>query len=92
MALAKGRVERQIDFIRKSFFAARKFVDVADLNAQAVDWCEGRAFDRPWPQDDSLTVRQAFAVEEPRLLELSATGYALGQRLDVSVAKTPWDP
>ena len=86
----KGRVERQIDFIRKSFFAARKFVDVVDLNAQAVDWCEGRAFDRPWPQDDSLTVRQAFAVEEPRLLELPATGYPLGQRLDVSVAKTPY--
>lgn len=86
----KGRVERQIDFIRKSFFAARKFVDVADLNAQAVDWCEGRAFDRPWPQDDSLTVRQAFAVEQPRLLELPVAGYALGQRLDVAVAKTPY--
>ncbi len=86
----KGRVERQIDFIRKSFFAARKFVDVVDLNAQACAWCEGRAFDRPWPQDDSLTVRQAFAVEQPRLLELPGAGYALGQRLDVSVAKTPY--
>lgn len=86
----KGRVERQIDFIRKSFFAARKFVDVADLNAQARDWCEGRAFDRPWPQDDSLSVRQAFAVEQPRLLGLPAAGYALGQRLDVAVAKTPY--
>ena len=86
----KGRVERQIDFIRKSFFAARKFVDVADLNAQAVAWCEGRAFDRPWPQDDSLSVRQAFAVEQPRLLGLPATGYPLGQRLDVAVAKTPY--
>ena len=86
----KGRVERQIDFVRKSFFAAREFVDVADLNAQARDWCEGRAFDRPWPQDDSLTVRQAFAVEQPRLLELPAADYALGQRLDVAVAKTPY--
>ena len=50
----------------------------------------GRAFDRPWPQDDSLSVRQAFAVEQPRLLELPATAYALGQRLDVAVAKTPY--
>ncbi len=89
-ALAKGRVERQIDFIRKSFFAARQFADVADLNAQAVAWCEGRAFDRPWPQDDAVSVRQAFAVEQPRLLALPATGYALGQRLDVAVAKTPY--
>jgi transposase len=86
----KGRVERHIDFVRKSFFAARKFTDVNDLNAQARDWCEGRAFDRPWPQDDSLTVRQAFAAEQPRLLGLPPAGYALGQRLEVSVAKTPY--
>ena len=86
----KGRVERQIDFIRKSFFAAREFSDVADLNAQARHWCEGRAFDRPWPQDDALSVRQAFAVEQPRLLELPEADYALGQRLDVAVAKTPY--
>ena len=86
----KGRVERQIDFIRKSFFAAREFADLADLNAQAVAWCEGRAFDRPWPEDDRLSVRQAFAVEQPRLLALPATGYALGQRLAVAVAKTPY--
>ena len=86
----KGRVERHIDFIRKSFFAARQFAGVDDLNAQAVAWCEGRAFDRPWPQDDALTVRQAFAVEQPRLLALPATAYILGQRLDVAVAKTPY--
>ena len=58
----KGRVERHIDFIRKSFFAAREFTDVADLNAQARSWCEGKALDRPWPQDDALTVRQAFEL------------------------------
>ena len=86
----KGRVERSIDFIRKSFFAAREFADVADLNAQALVWCQGRALDRPWPEDDSLTVRQAVAVEQPRLLGLPATGYELGQRLEVAVAKTPY--
>ena len=86
----KGRVERHIDFVRKSFFAARAFTDVADLNAQAREWCEGKAFDRPWPQDDALSVRQAFAVEQPHLLELPGAGYALGQRLEVSVAKTPY--
>lgn len=86
----KGRVERQIDFIRKSFFAGREFTDVADLNAQARRWCEGKALDRPWPQDDSLSVRQAFAAEQPRLLGLPAAGYPLGQRLDVAVAKTPY--
>lgn len=86
----KGRVERHIDFIRKSFFAAREFTDVADLNTQARQWCDGRALERPWPQDDALSVRQAFAAEQPRLLGLPATGYALGQRLEVPVAKTPY--
>ena len=86
----KGRVERHIDFIRKSFFAARAFTDVADLNAQARSWCEGKALDRRWPQDDTLSVRQAFAAEQPRLLELPTTGYPLGERLEVSVAKTPY--
>jgi len=86
----KGRVERQIDFVRESFFAARAFTDVADLNAQAREWCEGKAFDRPWPQDDAVTVRQAFALEQPRLLGLPDAGYALGQRLEVAVAKTPY--
>ena len=31
-----------------------------------------------------------FAAEQPRLLGLPATGYALGQRLEVAVAKTPY--
>lgn len=86
----KGRVERHIDFVRKSFFAARAFTDVADLNAQALQWCEGKAFDRAWPEGDALSVREAFAAEQPRLLELPAAGYALGQRLDVPVGKTPY--
>jgi hypothetical protein len=86
----KGRVERHIDFIRKSFFAAREFTDVADLNIQARAWCEGKALDRPWPQGDALSVRQAFAAEQPRLLGLPATGYPLGQRLELAVAKTPY--
>jgi len=86
----KGRVERQIDFIRKSFFAAREFTDLVDLNAQARQWCEGKALDRPWPQDDALSVREAFDSEQPRLLALPAADYALGQRLEVSVAKTPY--
>ena len=37
-----------------------------------------------------MTVRQAFALEQPRLLGLPANAYALGQRLEVSVAKTPY--
>ena len=59
----KGRVERHIDFIRKSFFAARQFADVCDLNAQAVAWCEGRAFDRP-----------CFFASSPRAQDITPIG------------------
>ena len=46
----KGRVERAIRYVRDSFFAARKFTGLDDLNAQAVAWCSGLAADRPCPE------------------------------------------
>ena len=39
----KGRVERAIRYVRDTFFAARTFTDLDDLNAQARPWCEGAA-------------------------------------------------
>jgi transposase len=86
----KGRVERSIRYIREAFFAAREFTDLNDLNAQARTWCEGPASDRRWPEDGSLTVRDAFERERASLLALPEREYALGQRLEVSVGKTPY--
>ena len=71
----KGRVERAIRYIRDEFFAARNFVDLADLNRQAEAWCFGQADDRRCPQEQTLTVREAFAKEQPRLLALPANPY-----------------
>ena len=34
----KGKVERQIQYLRHAFFAARAFIDVDDLNAQFCRW------------------------------------------------------
>ena len=86
----KGRVERAIRYIRDSFFAARSFADVADLNRQAEAWCLGQADDRLCPQDRTLTVRDAFAQERPRLLALPANPYVTHERLEVTVGKTPY--
>jgi hypothetical protein len=63
----KGRVERAIRFVRENFFAARKFVDLDDLNAQAALWCAGPAADRPCREEPAITVREAFAREQPSL-------------------------
>ena len=35
----KGKVERLIKFVKGNFAAGRRFRDVDDLNAQALEWC-----------------------------------------------------
>ena len=86
----KGRVERTIRYIRDSFFAARGWQDLDDLNAQAEAWCLGPAADRPCPEDPSLSVREAFLQEQPRLLALPDNPFATEERVEVKVGKTPY--
>ncbi len=86
----KGRVERAIRYVRESFFAARRFRDLDDLNAQAEAWCDGPALDRPWPEDRTKTVREAFASERPLLLALPADTYPTDERRELRAGKTPY--
>jgi transposase len=86
----KGRVERAIRYARDSFFAARQWSDLDDLNAQAEAWCTGQAAERPCPEDRSLSVREAFAQERTHLLPLPDNPYPTDERVEVKVAKTPY--
>ncbi len=86
----KGRVERTIRYIRDNFFAARTWQDLDDLNAQAEAWCLGPAADRPCPEDRTLSVREAFVQEQPRLLPLPANAFPTEEREEVKVGKTPY--
>lgn len=86
----KGRVERGIRYVRDSFFAARKWSDLADLNRQAVDWALGTAMARCWPEDQALTVGEAFEKERPHLLELPGDPFPAEERVEVRVGKTPY--
>jgi transposase len=86
----KGRVERAIRYVRDNFFAARTWRDVEDLNAQAEAWCLGPAGDRPCPEDRSLSVREAFEQERPRLLSLPDNPYPTDERVEVKIGKTPY--
>jgi transposase len=36
----KGKVERSIRFVKENFLPGRRFVDLEDLNRQAVAWCD----------------------------------------------------
>ncbi|MGB6605436.1 MAG: IS21 family transposase [Steroidobacteraceae bacterium] len=86
----KGRVERSIRFVRERFFAARRFTDIADLNAQALEWCAGEAAERPCPEDRTRSVRACFDEERGRLLALPAEPFPCQERVMVRAGKTPY--
>jgi hypothetical protein len=85
----KGRVERAIRYIRDNFFAGRSFADIDDLNTQAMNWCEGQAADRRCPGEE-MSVREAFALEQPRLAPLPDTPFPLATPTAVAIGKTPY--
>jgi transposase len=85
----KGRVERAIRYMRTSFWPARRWRDLDDLNAQAEAWCCGEASERPWPDDKSKTVEAAFLEEQPRLLALPDNAYVTEEVVSAKVGKTP---
>jgi transposase len=87
----KGRVERAIQYLRHSFFAARRFVTVEDLNAQLADWIARVAHARPVPGDaDGRLVRDALTEEQPRLLPLPAHPFGCDLVRPVASGKTPY--
>ena len=76
--------------MRDSFFAARSFSDVDDLNAQAQAWCNGQAADRRCPAEPARTVREAFTAEVPQLMRLPDNPPPVHERVEVRVGKTPY--
>ena len=86
----KGRVERLIRFLRTSFWPARRYTDLDDLNQQALDWCRTIAGKRPCPEDDTLTVLQAWEQEQSRLLPLPDDDYPAYDLVDAKVGKQPY--
>ena len=86
----KGRVEAAIHYIRTSFFAARTFTSVDDLNAQALTWTHEVADARRCPESRALSVGDAFAEERVRLLPLPDWPFPTDERVEVSIRKTPY--
>jgi transposase len=86
----KGKIERQIQYLRDAFFAARTFADVDDLNAQFRRWRDDIAHQRPHPEYRDQTVAQVFAQEQPRLLPLPAHPFTTEVLRAVVSGKTPY--
>ena len=55
-----------------------------------MDWSEGLAADRPCPEDRSISVREAFAQEQPKLIALPDNPFPTDEREAVRVGKTPY--
>lgn len=84
----KGAVERTIRYVRESFFAARSFTTVEDLNRQALVWRDEVAGARRWPGDDRKTVAEAFEEERPQLLSLPSHPFETELVVPVRSTKT----
>jgi len=87
---AKGRVERAIRYVRESFFAAREWRDLDDLNEQVLDWCRNESSQRRWAEGSTQTVAQAFENETQYLLALPNVPYPVYDRKAVHVDKTAY--
>jgi len=87
----KGKVERAIQYLRHSFFAARTWTDLNDLNAQLAAWIDEVAHRREVPGDPRRrTVAQALHEERPRLLPLPEHPFSCDLVKPVRVGKTPY--
>jgi transposase len=86
----KGKVERQIQYLRHAFFAARTFVDIDDLNAQFRRWRDDIAHRRAHPDHRDRTVAEVLAEEQPRLLPLPAHPFEIDVMRAVTSGKTPY--
>jgi hypothetical protein len=86
----KGRVERFLGFLRHSFFAARTFRSVEDLNAQLICWIAEVAHARLVPGRRDQSVVDALAEEQPRLLPLPEHPFACHLLRAVTSGKTPY--
>ena len=87
----KGKVERSIRYLRDSFFPARKYSDLADLNRQLANWITGVAHVRAAPGDGKgRPVSVVLDEERPLLLPLPATPFPAAQPLRLLSGKTPY--
>ena len=83
----KGKVERAIHYLRYSFFQARRFSSVEDINAQLATWLDDVAMAR---LRDGQTIRDWLTQERPRLVPLPEHRFELELVRPVSVGKAPY--
>lgn len=85
----KGRVERSIRYLRDSFFAARTFISIIEVNRAVLRWITETAMTRPWPDEPRRSVAEVFEADErARLLSLPEHPFEVSERVLVRSGKT----
>ena len=66
----KGKVERLVRFVKENFIAGRQFVNVTDLNEQALQWCiEKNSIYRKEIENCSVSTHQDNCLKDCQLLK-----------------------
>lgn len=86
----KGRVERRIRDLRESFFAARSFGSLEDLNCQLDIWIREVAHQRLVPGEAQKRVSEALVEEQKSLLPLPEHAFPTDTIRAISSGKTPY--
>jgi transposase len=87
----KGKVERAIQYLRTSFFPARHFASIHELNDQLKRWLSEVAEQRSRPTDaDHRTVGECLKQERELLLELPQHRFDCDLVLAVKSRKQPY--
>ena len=86
----KARVERRIRDLRTSFLVGRSIEGLQQLNEQVAAWCHGTVAQRRHPDDDTMTVAEAWEDEKPRLRPLPDDAFPAHDRVEVKVGRTPY--
>ena len=85
----KGRVERLIR-LRTSYWPARTWDDIDDLNRQVDLWCRRIAGARKHHEEPGLTVSEAWEQELDKLLGLPDDPFPAEEVATARVGKTPY--
>lgn len=87
----KGKVERVIRYIRDSFFAAREFRTLEELNDKLRKWLDEIANARPVPGSNSKQpISEVLDTERERLLPLPEHRFPTDLVRPVRSGKTPY--
>jgi transposase len=86
-AQQKGSVENLVGWVKGSFFKQRRFLDIADLDRQLIEW-QGEVNTRIPSRATGVTPQARMAEEKIRLRPLKVKPETLALRIPVRVGPT----